>query len=256
MEPDTDRASPFSPPPNDGTTPTLLIALALIVLVIAGVLLFRWWSGEAPPSPPARAELPIKEARSEALAKTLSPQRTETSTPSSPSPAAPEPAWSRCEIDGRVVYRDGGCQGGELKSSSTTTQAALSTVPTAPNNARGQVTTVYRCKSYSGVVFWSSKHCHGQKALVERMVTVPSGLSFKAQVAEAKRLVPRERVGPPAVVNRATRVPDPKARQCKALSEKIRQLDAKARQPQSGHMQDWLREQRQAARDEQFVLHC
>ena len=43
---------------------------------------------------------------------------------------------------------------------------------------------------------------------------------------------------------------------CAALDERITQLDSIARQPQSGQMQDWLREQRKQARDRQFRMRC
>lgn len=44
--------------------------------------------------------------------------------------------------------------------------------------------TVYRCKAYSGGLFWSKQHCQEREALIDRMVSVPSGLSW----AEQRRL--------------------------------------------------------------------
>ncbi|MEX1167385.1 MAG: hypothetical protein WEK74_11050, partial [Hydrogenophaga sp.] len=49
---------------------------------------------------------------------------------------------------------------------------------------------------------------------------------------------------------------DTKARKCADLEAHIRQVDAQARQPQTGSMQDWLSGERRAARDRQFDLHC
>jgi hypothetical protein len=47
-----------------------------------------------------------------------------------------------------------------------------------------------------------------------------------------------------------------KLSECKALDARVVQLDALARQPQSGQMQDWIASQRKEARDRQFRLRC
>ncbi|MCY1163971.1 MAG: hypothetical protein V4455_18375 [Pseudomonadota bacterium] len=44
--------------------------------------------------------------------------------------------------------------------------------------------------------------------------------------------------------------------ECAALDEHIKYLDALARQPQSGQMQDWIRGERKKARDRQFGIPC
>lgn len=46
--------------------------------------------------------------------------------------------------------------------------------------------TIFRCRSYSGGIFWSSVHCNQKQALVERATAVPSGLPFDQQVAIAQ----------------------------------------------------------------------
>ncbi len=46
------------------------------------------------------------------------------------------------------------------------------------------------------------------------------------------------------------------ANECKALDEHIKYLDAMARQPHSGQMQDWIKDQRKKDRDRQFALRC
>ncbi len=52
--------------------------------------------------------------------------------------------------------------------------------------------TIYRCKSYSGGLFWSDTHCSRHNALIDRIATVPVGLPFQQQVdiasGEANRL--------------------------------------------------------------------
>lgn len=44
--------------------------------------------------------------------------------------------------------------------------------------------------------------------------------------------------------------------ECAALARHIDRLDAQARQPQSGQMQDWISERRHQARSRQFQLRC
>lgn len=43
---------------------------------------------------------------------------------------------------------------------------------------------------------------------------------------------------------------------CARLTERVSYLDSMARQPQSGPTQDWIRGERQKARDQQFRLRC
>lgn len=44
--------------------------------------------------------------------------------------------------------------------------------------------------------------------------------------------------------------------ECQALAQRIDQLDAQARQPQSGQMQDWIAARRHEVRNRQFQLRC
>lgn len=44
--------------------------------------------------------------------------------------------------------------------------------------------------------------------------------------------------------------------ECAELDKRIASLDAMARQPQSGYMQDWIKERRKSVRDRQFAIHC
>ncbi len=61
--------------------------------------------------------------------------------------------------------------------------------PAVVSSPQGSV-TIYRCKAYSGGIFWSSAHCGSQQALIDRMATVPNGLPFEQQVqiAEGQRV--------------------------------------------------------------------
>lgn len=44
--------------------------------------------------------------------------------------------------------------------------------------------------------------------------------------------------------------------ECNALDDRVKYLDAMARQPQSGQMQDWIREERKKMRDRQARIPC
>jgi hypothetical protein len=46
------------------------------------------------------------------------------------------------------------------------------------------------------------------------------------------------------------------AADCKALAKRVEWLDSLARQPQSAATQDWIRQEREKARNKQFELHC
>ncbi len=54
----------------------------------------------------------------------------------------------------------------------------------------------------------------------------------------------------------AARVGIDRRSECAALARHIDRLDAQARQPQSGQMQDWISERRHQARSRQFQLRC
>lgn len=71
----------------------------------------------------------------------------------------------------------------------------------------------------------------------------------QAQAIERPRpvIVVQEDAVPAAVTHQA---------ECQYLDAQIAHWDAMARQPQSGQMQDWIREQRKQARDRQFRIRC
>ena len=121
--------------------------------------------------------------------------------------------------------------------------------------------SIYLCKSYSGGTFWSNAHCGTQKATIERIVSVPDNMPFDQQVqlgnqaaSEAARLAAPPVPPVPQTIQRGTT--SPSTEECKALDERVRYLDALARQPQSASTQDWITGERKAARDKQFQLRC
>ena len=64
----------------------------------------------------------------------------------------------------------------------------LSNINTKPaENPYIKPGTIYRCKSYSGAVFWSAAHCSQHKALIDRIASVPVGMPFTQQIDIAAR---------------------------------------------------------------------
>lgn len=255
MKGDFDGDSPFTPPPSSAV-PTVVIALAIGALAFAGYRAVDWWSARE------AVEQASQEPAAKASGSTAMPQfRSEATAPAGAAPPTAtrrveaQPTWTRCEADGKVSYSDAGCAGAVQKSSSQTTQAALTTVPTS--KASANATTIYRCKAYSGVVFWSSTHCNQKKALIDSMVEVPRGLSFEQQVLVAERSLPRQQTPVRQVQQQmVTSGAADKRGECDRLNAEIRAIDAITRQALSGPEQDWWRTKRQKARDQQFALRC
>lgn len=75
-----------------------------------------------------------------------------------------------------------------------------------------------------------------------------------AQMAAADRVQP---VAPSmsTLAQSGNAIPD-KASECAFINSEIKRLDAMARQPQSGQMQDWITAERKKLRDRQFRIPC
>lgn len=235
------RERPFTPS-NEQGTPTWLIVLLLALAAYALHQAYeRWWL----PRHPVLAPVDQKPAPRPA------PARTRPSDPSaSPSGA---PGWSRCEVNGRVLYTDRPCPGG---APSVRAQPA-----SPPQQASTGTTTLYHCKGYDGATFWANSHCNQHRALVDRMVDVPAWLSFDQQVARAeaqrREVLAENRRRQVQASTRVMANPQPdRASLCQMLDERVRHLDAMARQPLSAAEQDRIRAERHEARNRRFRLHC
>ena len=77
----------------------------------------------------------------------------------------------------------------------------------------GHCDAIYLCQDKDGENFWSQAHCYRSSGFVERVVDVPTGLSFEQQVKVASTLSPAD--------------------ECAAMDGRITHLDARARQPLS-----------------------
>lgn len=121
----------------------------------------------------------------------------------------------------------------------------------------GFADTLYLCKAYSGGTFWASAHCSKHQALIEQIVNVPSGLPFDQQVQ-----IGQQQLNPAANTTRSTVVTNQVSQQpstsgeCTVLKNRVAELDAMARQPQTGQTQDWISGEKAKARARQFQLRC
>jgi hypothetical protein len=126
-----------------------------------------------------------------------------------------------------------------------------------------QAGSLYLCAAYNGGSFWAQSHCNQHSALIERIANVPDSLPFQQQVelAEQQRREATTNAANSAT-NTATHTVTTNSSalnasgECKALSAHVVQLDAMARQLQSGQTQDWIRSEKKQARDRQFALRC
>ncbi len=251
-----EHANPFTPPPSS-TTPTLLIAAALVAVGVAGFWGYTNWMPDGPKTTPANMTSPgvVSETRT-APAPALRAQIQERMRLEAQR-QRPEPAktWTRCQVGEQVVYSDSGCGAGVAQRSSADSQAPITAMPSLPENRSSHI--LYRCKPYSGGSFWSTRHCNQQQALVDRMVTVPRNLTLNQKIALAEGIFKSAgNAAPRFPVAQPSSSPVAKLSECKLLDEKIRRIDARTRQPLSGSEQDWWKARRQEARDSQFRLRC
>lgn len=223
------RELPFRPPPRRSF---LLPLLFWIALAAAGFKFAEHWQSNRA----ARAAQPPLHTQAEREPPADDPA--EAARPSSEAVAAPP-----------------------VRNPPTIVHAAPAPLETAPAAPRTTTTggTIYHCKDYSGGTFWSQAPCSQHRALIDRIASVPAGIPFDQQVEIAEQA----RQSAIARTMQATRTyapsPDPALASkaaCNNLDVRVEQLDGMARQPQSASMQDWIRSERQKARDAQFRLRC
>jgi hypothetical protein len=232
----------------------VLVALAIVVVFVRSLRAARV---QAPPEP-ATVVLRYPEPLSSVAAPTEH---------RAPAPSVPRiervAETFRCVLNGQVIYEGPqDCRDWPQMKGSRVPPLASQAPPTAsraPTAATAD--TIYLCKAYSGGMFWSSAPCGQQQALLDRTVSVPAHLPWAQKVAlgEAARAQARALIAPPSqpVVVQQQSDPQPsKQAECAGLEATINNLDSQARQPHSGQMQDWIRQQRQQARDRQFRLRC
>jgi hypothetical protein len=124
----------------------------------------------------------------------------------------------------------------------------------ARNDVNGS-TRLLKC-SVNGKTYYSNQKCpqgakqktlelHDSAGIVSPPKETLEALAAKRLVTEAEA---RQNSAPVSVSL-------PKA-ECEVLNREVERLDAMGRQPQSGEMMDWIRQQRYNARNRQFAIHC
>jgi hypothetical protein len=93
---------------------------------------------------------------------------------------------------------------------------------------------------------------------VKTQVTTRADQNLMTAVRPAALMRTEEAVNPPAAATRNSPSLDAAAKkaECQALNAQIEHLDSMSRQPQSAQMQDWIKDERKKARDQQFRLPC
>ena len=118
---------------------------------------------------------------------------------------------------------------------------------------------VSKCTSAAGKTAYSDGPCPaGSTATtvrVDRNQNLVDGMNAEAREASNRNSAALAAQQSSHERHVARNVSDPQA-DCSALDAHVKWLDTMARQPQGAAMQDWLRSERQQARDRQFRLGC
>ena len=176
---------PFSPP-----KPARTSTLAIILLCAMGLFaLYKgadWWLDHQA----AQMQRPIVASPTAPALETSTPPDQRSTYPVYPAiqvPPPPETARhvAKCVQGGSTSYSDADCASGEA-TRALVSQPDLRATQAPAATSRDALATIYLCKAYNGGTFWSSSHCNQHRALIDRMVSVPSTLPFDQQVALAE----------------------------------------------------------------------
>ncbi len=128
---------------------------------------------------------------------------------------------------------------------------------------------IYRCRAYGGGQFWSEVHCQQQGALVERIESVPAGMSFERQVKVAEQGAGRGSKGvvagnpgrsEQAAIEREARArARAQARQqarCAKWQAELERQQGFSRQKLTARRQEFIRARQQALRQQREQSGC
>ena len=129
-----------------------------------------------------------------------------------------------------------------------------------------QADELYRCRGYSGGLFWSKEHCQQRQALVERIASVPSGLGFERQVELAEQGA-REATRAPTraaavsraeqeAVRRQARATQRQRARCERLQRELDRIDSRSRQQVSARRLDRMQSRRRELTGELARASC
>lgn len=139
-------------------------------------------------------------------------------------------------------------------------EAPTTTFPRVPqyqisSNQTANTQTVTKCV-VNGKTSYGDSAC--PQGAVKTQVTTRADQNLMTAMRPAAVMQTEEAASQPAAVARSTPSPDAAAKkaECQALNAQIEHLDSMSRQPQSAQMQDWVKDERKKARDQQFRLPC
>lgn len=116
--------------------------------------------------------------------------------------------------------------------------------------------TVHKCVADGHVSYSDDPQCGGRA----QALRIDMGANLMAPLPQQTRAVPAAPPLPPGGAVALSRVATPSpvvtAPACEALAREIENIDAQARQGQSSHSQQALRERRHAVRNRQLQLGC
>lgn len=128
---------------------------------------------------------------------------------------------------------------------------------------------IYRCRAYGGGQFWSSEHCQQHGALIERIESVPTGMSFERQVKVAEQGAGRagkavaageSRRSEQAILEREARTQARAlARQqarCAKWQAELERQQGFSRQKLTARRQEFIRNKQQALRQQREQAGC
>lgn len=164
--------------------------------------------------------------------------------------------WSNCAFS-QEVYR---C--GNSYSSTPCPGAKNIDVTPAVINPEGPLTKfIYLCRRPNiDELWWSSSTCESQGWSIVDSAKVPTNVDWKTQLSIAKRFradeikASNQRGNWQHHQNTVQQKQTPSS--CETLDERIKWLDSAARAGGSVKRMEWLRQERQSARDRQFRDGC
>jgi len=124
---------------------------------------------------------------------------------------------------------------------------------------------IYRCRAYGGGQFWSDVHCQQHGALIERIESVPAGMSFERQVKVAEQgagraakavSVGESRRSEQAVLEREARARAREQARCAKWQAELERQQGFSRQKLTARRQEFIRHKQQALRQQREQAGC
>ena len=212
----------------------VLVVVALVVMFVRSLRPPRL----AAPAEPARVVLRYPEVETISTAQ------------AQPAPIAPQSTTKatemfRCVLNGRVIYEGPeDCRNWPQMKGNVEPPRSAPPMAQQIDSGPATVDVIYLCKAYSG----------GMHRSCSSGPTVgPEGRAWRGRAGPGKGT---HRTAPTASHGATAATRAVQAGRMRGARGNDNNLDSQARQPHSGGMQDWIRQQRQQARDRQFRLRC